>query len=178
MRFSQEVSEDYQLTFLERADSTYVGTHHGHPYVAPFSGNIVDLCPVGALTSSAYRFRARPWDIENGGSVCTLCPSQCNVTFSVRDDAHVLRVFGRDNAEVDDGWLCDRGRYGFQAIHAGERITRSSRTVSSTLHCDGQYVQIVPAPSMSHGRARKRYAVEVSAPTGHSSTMLPLNGAT
>jgi NADH-quinone oxidoreductase subunit G len=123
VRFSQEVSEDYQLTFLERADSTYVGTHQGHPYVAPFSGNIVDLCPVGALTSSAYRFRARPWDIENAGSICTICPSQCNVTFSVRDDAKVLRVFARDNAEVDDGWLCDRGRYGFQAIHSPERIT-------------------------------------------------------
>ncbi|MBA3422814.1 MAG: (2Fe-2S)-binding protein, partial [Thermoleophilaceae bacterium] len=124
VRFSQEISEDYQLVFLERADSTYVGTHHGHPYVAPFSGNIVDLCPVGALTSNAYRFRARPWDVENGGSVCTLCPSQCNVTFTVRDDAKVLRVFPRDNAEVDDGWLCDRGRFGFQAIHAPERITR------------------------------------------------------
>ncbi|HLL87459.1 MAG TPA: NADH-quinone oxidoreductase subunit NuoG [Thermoleophilaceae bacterium] len=124
VRFSQEVAEDYQLVFLERADHTYVGTHHGHPYVAPFSGNIVDLCPVGALTSSAYRFRARPWDIENGGSICTICPSQCNVTFSVRDDSKVLRVFARDNAKVDDGWLCDRGRFGFQAVHAPERITR------------------------------------------------------
>jgi len=124
VRFSQEIAEDYQLVFLERADSTFVGTHDGHPYVAPFSGNIVDLCPVGALTSNAYRFRARPWDVENGGSVCTLCPSQCNVTFTVRDDAKVLRVFARDNAEVDDGWLCDRGRFGFQAIHSPERITR------------------------------------------------------
>ena len=124
VRFSQEVAEDYQLVFLERADHTYVGTHHGHPYVAPFSGNIVDLCPVGALTSSAYRFRARPWDIENAGTVCTICPSQCNVTFSVRDDAKVLRVYARDNVEVDDGWLCDKGRYGFQTIHAPERITR------------------------------------------------------
>ena len=58
------------------------------------------------------------------------------------------------------------------------RITRSSRTVSSTLHWAGQYVQTVPAPSMSHGRARKRYAVDVSAPTGQSSMMLPLNGPT
>ena len=124
VRFSQEIAEDYQLVFLERADSTYVGTHQGHPYVAPFAGNIIDLCPVGALTSNAYRFRARPWDVENGGSVCTLCPSQCNVTFTVRDDAKVLRVFPRDNAEVDDGWLCDRGRFGFQAVHAPERITR------------------------------------------------------
>ena len=65
-----------------------------HPYVAPFSGNIIELCPVGALTSTAYRFRARPWDIEDAGSICTLCPSQCNVEFTVRDDTKVLRVHG------------------------------------------------------------------------------------
>ncbi|MFZ0380031.1 MAG: 2Fe-2S iron-sulfur cluster-binding protein, partial [Solirubrobacteraceae bacterium] len=80
VRFSQEISEDYQLIFTERAAHTFVGTYDGHPYVAPFSGNIVELCPVGALTSRPYRFRARPWDIEGAGSVCTLCPAQCNVT--------------------------------------------------------------------------------------------------
>jgi NADH-quinone oxidoreductase subunit G len=123
VRFSQEVSEDYQLVFVERADHTYVGTHDGHPYVAPFSGNIIDLCPVGALTSTAYRFRARPWDfVEDGGSVCTLCPSQCNVKFTVRDDEKVVRVRARDNHEVDDGWLCDKGRFGYQAIHSPERV--------------------------------------------------------
>jgi NADH-quinone oxidoreductase subunit G len=123
VRFSQEVAEDYQLVFLERGDHTFVGTHDGRPYVAPFSGNIIELCPVGALTSMAYRFRARPWDVEEAGSVCTLCPSQCNVKFTVRDDARVVRVLARDNAEVDDGWLCDKGRFGYQAIHAPERIT-------------------------------------------------------
>ena len=123
VRFSQEVAEDYQLVFLERGDHTFVGTHDGRPYVAPFSGNIIELCPVGALTSTAYRFRARPWDIEDSGSVCTLCPSQCNVKFTIRDDMRVVRVLARDNEEVDDGWLCDKGRFGYQAIHAGERIT-------------------------------------------------------
>jgi NADH-quinone oxidoreductase subunit G len=124
VRFSQEIAEDFQLVFLERADHTYVGTHDGRPYVAPFSGNIVELCPVGALTSTAYRFRARPWDIENAGSVCTLCPSQCNVQFTVRDDLKVLRVMARDNEEVDDGWLCDKGRFGYQIVNAPERITQ------------------------------------------------------
>jgi NADH-quinone oxidoreductase subunit G len=124
VRFSQEISEDFQLVFLERADHTYVGTHDGRPYVGPFSGNIVELCPVGALTSTAYRFRARPWDIENAGSVCTLCPSQCNVQFTVRDDLKVLRVMARDNEEVDDGWLCDKGRFGYQIVNAPERITQ------------------------------------------------------
>ncbi|HEY2604017.1 MAG TPA: molybdopterin-dependent oxidoreductase, partial [Thermoleophilaceae bacterium] len=123
VRFSQEIAEDYQLVFLERGDHTFVGTHDGHPYVAPFSGNIIELCPVGALTSTAYRFRARPWDIEDAGSVCLLCPSQCNVTFTTRDDTKVMRVLARDHSEVDDGWLCDKGRFGYQAIHSADRIT-------------------------------------------------------
>ncbi|MEA2248042.1 MAG: NADH-quinone oxidoreductase subunit, partial [Solirubrobacteraceae bacterium] len=123
VRFSQEVSEDYQLVLQERGAHSYVATFDGHPYVAPFSGNIVELCPVGALTSQPYRFRARPWDIEGAGSVCTLCPSQCNVQFTVRDE-RVLRVMGRENTEVDDGWLCDKGRFAYQAVHVDERITQ------------------------------------------------------
>jgi NADH-quinone oxidoreductase subunit G len=123
VRFSQEVAEDYQLVFAERGAHTFVSTHDGHPYVAPFSGNIIELCPVGALTSQPYRFRARPWDIENAGGICTLCPSQCNVHFTVRDEK-VLRVLARDHPLVDDGWLCDKGRFAYQAIHVDERITQ------------------------------------------------------
>jgi NADH-quinone oxidoreductase subunit G len=122
VRFSQEVAEDYQLVLLERGAHSYVATFDGHPYVAPFSGNIVELCPVGALTSRPYRFRARPWDIEDAGSVCTLCPAQCNVTLTVRDE-RALRVLARENDEVDDGWLCDKGRFAYQSFHVDERIT-------------------------------------------------------
>ena len=126
VRFSQEIAEDYQLIFTERASHTFVGTHDGHPYVAPFSGNIIELCPVGALTSRPYRFRARPWDVEDAGGICTLCPSQCNVQFTVRDEK-VMRVLARDangHPGVDDGWLCDKGRFAYQAIHVDERITQ------------------------------------------------------
>jgi NADH-quinone oxidoreductase subunit G len=121
VRFSQEVAEDEQLQLLERGDRTFVGTFDDRPYVAPFHGNITDLCPVGALTNYTYRFRARPWDIEQAGSVCTLCPSQCNVSFTVRDE-RVKRVIARDNPDVDDGWLCDRGRYGFEMFDAEQRV--------------------------------------------------------
>jgi NADH-quinone oxidoreductase subunit G len=122
VRFSQEIAEDWQLIFTERGADTFVGTHDGHPYVAPFSGNIIELCPVGALTSQPYRFRARPWDIEGAGGICTLCPSQCNVEFTVRDEK-VVRVLAREHPSVDDGWLCDKGRFAYQAIHVDERIT-------------------------------------------------------
>jgi NADH-quinone oxidoreductase subunit G len=122
VRFSQEISEDSQLQLLDRGDRTYVGTFDDRPYVSPFHGNITDLCPVGALTNYTYRFRARPWDIEQAGSVCTLCPSQCNVSFTVRDEK-VKRVISRENPGVDDGWICDRGRYGFEMFGADERVT-------------------------------------------------------
>jgi NADH-quinone oxidoreductase subunit G len=128
-RFSQEISEDHQLVLLERGAHSYISTFDGHPYVAPFSGNIVELCPVGALTSRPYRFRARPWDIEDAGSVCTLCPAQCNVTLTVRDE-RVLRVLARDHPEVDDGWLCDAGRFAYPAL-GGDR---SRETLASGSH--------------------------------------------
>jgi NADH-quinone oxidoreductase subunit G len=121
VRFSQEISEDYQLVLSERGTHSFVGTFDGHPYVAPFSGNIIELCPVGALTSTAYRFRARPWDIEGSGTICTYCPAQCNVELTVRDD-RVMRVLARDHEEVDDGWLCDKGRFAYQSTHVDERI--------------------------------------------------------
>ena len=129
VRFSQEISEDSQLQLLDRGDRTYVGTFDDRPYVSPFQGNITDLCPVGALTNYTYRFRARPWDIEQAGSVCTLCPSQCNVSFTVRDEK-VKRVIVRDNPGVDDGWICDRGRYGFEMFGrrgAGHRAAHQRR---------------------------------------------------
>jgi NADH-quinone oxidoreductase subunit G len=123
VRFSQEVSEDYQLILSERGAHSFVSTFDGHPYVGPFSGNIIELCPVGALTSIAYRFRARPWDIEGAGTICTFCPSQCNVELTVRDD-RVMRVMARDHAEVDDGWLCDKGRFAYQHVHVDDRIVQ------------------------------------------------------
>ncbi len=122
VRFSQDVAEDEQLQLLERSSSSYVGTFDERPYIAPFHGNIIELCPVGALTSEAYRFRARPWDIEDSGSICALCPSQCNVKFTVRDE-RIQRVLARDNEQVDSGWLCDKGRFGFDMVSSGDRLT-------------------------------------------------------
>ncbi|MBE2318558.1 NADH-quinone oxidoreductase subunit NuoG [Solirubrobacter sp. CPCC 204708] len=133
VRYSQEVAEDYQLVLQQRGAASYVSTFDGHPYVAPFSGNIIELCPVGALTSRAYRFRARPWDIEGAGTVCAGCTAQCNVELTVRDE-RVLRVLSRDHSEVDDGWLCDKGRFSYQAVHAEERITQPLVREGAELH--------------------------------------------
>ena len=148
VRFSQEISEDHQLVLLERGAHSYVSTFDGHPYVAPFSGNIVEICPVGALTSRPYRFRARPWDIEDAGSVCTLCPAQCNVTLTVRDE-RVLRVQAREHPEVDDGWLCDRGRFAYPALGGvpqagGASPIAAEERVLEPLVRDGGELRAVP----------------------------------
>ena len=132
VRFSQEISEDYQLVLQERGADTYVATFDGHPYVAPFSGNIIELCPVGALTSQPYRFRARPWDIEGSGSLCTLCPRSATSTFTVRDE-RVLRVLARDHDEVDDGWLCDK-----RALRLPGRSTSTSASPQPLLRDGGE----------------------------------------
>ncbi len=137
VRFSQEVSEDYQLVLLERGAHSFVSTFDGHPYVAPFSGNIVELCPVGALTSRAYRFRARPWDVEDAGSVCTLCPAQCNVTLTVRDE-RVMRVLARDHPEVDDGWLCDAGRFAYPPPGGAAAPGRAPRVTEPLIRDGGE----------------------------------------
>jgi NADH-quinone oxidoreductase subunit G len=136
VRFSQEISEDYQLVLLERGAHSFVSTFDGHPYVAPFSGNIIELCPVGALTSRSYRFRARPWDIEDAGSVCTLCPAQCNVSLTVRDE-RVMRVLSRQHDDVDDGWLCDRGRFAYPTLAEGSHGVHIGMRVSEPLLRDG-----------------------------------------
>jgi NADH-quinone oxidoreductase subunit G len=132
VRFSQEIAEDSQLVLDDRGADSFVTTFDGHPYVAPFSGNIVELCPVGALTSRPYRFRARPWDVEDAGSICTMCPSQCNVAVTVRDE-RALRVLSRENEDVDDGWLCDKGRFAYQSIHVDERFTEPLLRDAGTL---------------------------------------------
>ena len=81
---------------------------------------------MGALTSQPYRFRARPWDIEGAGSVCTLCPAQCNVDLHRPRRPRAARARRATTHEVDDGWLCDKGRFAYQAIHVDERITAAA----------------------------------------------------
>ena len=123
VRFSQDVAEDGQLTFQERGDHTEIATFSGDPYEGRFTGNTIDLCPVGALTSTPYRFVSRPWDIKNAPSVCAGCSMGCNLEITERDN-EVKRLTGRPdpNMAVEEGWICDRGRWGYPAIRSAGRI--------------------------------------------------------
>jgi len=122
VRFCAEIAEDRSIVLLDRGDHTVVGTFEGEPYVSQFSGNVVELCPVGALTSRKQRFNFRPWELQNRPSVCPHCPMGCNINVSVRKNDEVIRFLSRDNPEIDNSWLCDRGRFNFEFINDAQRL--------------------------------------------------------
>ena len=120
-RFSESVAEDGQLVAVERGSASMIATFGDEPYAAPFSGNVIELCPVGALTSTKYRFEARPWEIQNAPTVCGLCPVGCNISATTRE-GKVKRILSRNHPEIDEGWLCDKGRFAYSHLQAGDRI--------------------------------------------------------
>jgi NADH-quinone oxidoreductase subunit G len=111
VRFHQEIPGDEALAAVQRGAETEIATLSGEPYNSIFAGNTIELCPVGALTSRQYRFKARPWDLVRTPSICNGCAVGCNVEVHSRTET-VLRLVSRDNPAVDDGWICDRGRFG------------------------------------------------------------------
>jgi len=121
-RFSEQVAEDGQLVAINRGAQSVIATFEDEPYVGHFSGNVTELCPVGALTSTQYRFEARPWEIQNVPTVCGLCPVGCNTTATTRE-GKVKRILSRNHPEVDEGWLCDKGRFAYAHLDARDRIT-------------------------------------------------------
>ena len=121
-RFSEDVAEDGLLIARNRGAYSEIATFEDEPYRAPFSGNVIELCPVGALTSTLYRFDARPWDIQNVPTVCTGCPVGCNVSATIRE-GKVKRVLSRNHPEIDRGWLCDKGRFTYPHLRASDRVT-------------------------------------------------------
>jgi NADH dehydrogenase/NADH:ubiquinone oxidoreductase subunit G len=129
-RFSESVAEDGQLVAINRGSQSMIATFEDEPYRAHFSGNVVELCPVGALTSTQYRFEARPWEIQNVPTVCGLCPVGCNISVTTRE-GKVKRILSRNHPEVDEGWLCDKGRFAFAHLRADDRISEPLRRSGS-----------------------------------------------
>jgi NADH-quinone oxidoreductase subunit G len=120
-RFSEEVSEDAQLVARNRGAMSVITTFEDEPYAGPFTGNVTELCPVGALLPTPYRFEGRPWDITNVPSVCGMCPVGCNINVTIRE-GKVKRILSRNHPEVDEGWICDKGRFTFSHLRADDRI--------------------------------------------------------
>jgi len=135
-RFGDVVSGDHALEFQERGFKTEVGTPDGGPAESKFIGNTIMICPVGALTSQVYRFRARPWDNQPTKTTCTLCPVGCSEILDSRD-GEIMRTRSCENSKVNDIWLCDKGWFGYEFIDHPDRlkqplIRRNGKLVPAT----------------------------------------------
>jgi NADH-quinone oxidoreductase subunit G len=120
-RFSESVSEDGQLVTKNRGAMSIITTFDDEPYSGPFTGNVTELCPVGALLPTQYRHKARPWEITAVPTVCGMCPVGCNTWVDMRE-GKALRVRSRNHFEIDEGWLCDKGRFGFTHLRSPDRV--------------------------------------------------------
>jgi NADH-quinone oxidoreductase subunit G len=114
-RFSEEISGERELALIERGKETMIGTFNNEPATSEYQGNWTEICPVGALTSRQYRFVSRPWDLDRTASICPGCSMGCNIHLDARSN-RVGRFQSRENLAVDDGWLCDFGRYSFPSF--------------------------------------------------------------
>ncbi len=120
-RFSEEIAGDAFIALNERGALQQVGIYEKDPFESYFSGNTVQICPVGALTGSAYRFRSRPFDLVSTPSVCEHCSSGCSLRTDVRRNKTLRRLAG-DDSNVNEEWNCDKGRWAFQYTMAKDRI--------------------------------------------------------
>ncbi|MFY9932585.1 MAG: NADH-quinone oxidoreductase subunit NuoG, partial [Streptosporangiaceae bacterium] len=122
VRTSEEIAGDVFIDFIERGPSQMIATAEGKPFNSYFSGNTVQVCPVGALTGAAYRFRARPFDLVSVPSVCEHCASGCRLRTDVRRGRVQRRLAGEDPA-VNEEWNCDKGRWAFTYATQPDRLT-------------------------------------------------------
>ena len=120
-RFCDQISGDRFIELFARGAAEQVSIAPGEDFRSPFSGNTVQICPVGALTSTPYRFAARPFDLSTVDTVCPHCSAGCNIKLDMRR-GEVVRQLARDNVDVNDAWLCDKGRYAFRFPDAPDRI--------------------------------------------------------
>ena len=121
-RFSNQIAGDPMIEMLERGVLQQIGTGEGDPFESYFSGNTIQICPVGALTSAAYRFRSRPFDLVSSPSVCEHCAGGC-ATRTDHRRGKVMRRLAADDPEVNEEWLCDKGRFGFRYAQRPDRFT-------------------------------------------------------
>jgi NADH-quinone oxidoreductase subunit G len=144
-RFAEEVAGEAQIDFAGRGERVEVSTFPGDPFSSYFSGNTVQICPVGALTATPYRFTARPWDLDQVESTCTTCALGCRV--AVQSSANRLtRLLGIDTDPVNQGWLCDKGRFVFESVNGGGEMAGHPAPV----------VDLIAAEQLTDGMGTRR----------------------
>ena len=120
-RYYDEVAWEQELTTDERGVQSFITSQFDRPLQSIFSGNIIDLCPVGALTSRVWRFESRPWDMSHSETICSRCSVGCSVTQWQRR-GQLVRVTSRENDDIDEGWICDRGRFDYTDVNDPSRV--------------------------------------------------------
>ena len=128
-RYSDIIEQESALVMLNRGFNNEVGTFNNEPYDTKYSGNVIDICPVGALTNTQFRFKARTWDLDNSATLCAHCGCNCNMTLGSRTNK-LMRIETRPNDLVDDGWVCDKARFGYSFIESDQRIVEATTLVN------------------------------------------------
>jgi NADH-quinone oxidoreductase subunit G len=157
-RFADEVAGDPLISFVERGAEMQVLTFPDEPFASYFSGNTVQICPVGALLASPYRFRARPWDLSSVETTCQLCSVGCRQALQSSSNT-LVRALGVDSEAVNQGWLCDKGRFGFDFVHGEGRWTEP------LVRRDGELRPTTWPEALDAAAAGLRQAVERGGPS-------------
>jgi NADH-quinone oxidoreductase subunit G len=121
VRYQDELADDPVLGFDDRGRNWMIISKSDPPFDSKFSGNTTDICPVGALTTADFRFRARVWEVTSVPTVCTLCPVGCNLSLDMRH-GKLMRAMPRENSAVNDIWICDKGRFGQRYLEHEDRL--------------------------------------------------------
>jgi len=150
-RFTDEISGERELALIKRGVSTFIGTFNDEPAQSAYQGNWTEICPVGALTSRQYRFISRPWDLDRTPSVCPGCAMGCNIQVDTRHNK-IGRFQSRENLAVDDGWLCDQGRYSFPQFQRDQDLGTPS------IRRDGRLVPVSYDDAIAEAAARLKRA--------------------
>jgi NADH-quinone oxidoreductase chain G len=127
-RYSEIIEQESALVMLNRGFNNEVGTFNNEPYDTKYSGNVIDICPVGALTNTEFRFKARTWDLSNSETLCAHCGCNCNMTLGSRTNKF-MRIETRPNDLVDDGWICDKARFGYGFIESDNRLIEATNLI-------------------------------------------------
>jgi NADH-quinone oxidoreductase subunit G len=154
VRYYDEITGEKELVLQQRGVHTAIATFDEQPLRSDFQGNLPEVCPVGALTHRQYRFKARPWDLQRTRSVCPECSYGCNVNIDSRD-YEVKRFASHDNPNVDDMWLCDRGRYSATAWNDTTRVRRAV-----IRHKSGDTREVQPAEAISSAATQLKRIVD------------------
>jgi NADH-quinone oxidoreductase subunit G len=156
-RFADEVAGDPLIDFVDRGDRTQVLNFAEQPFDSYFSGNTVQICPVGALTAAQYRFKARPWDLSTAETSCTACAVHCRGAVQSSSN-RIVRLLGVDLEPVNHGWLCDKGRYGIEWVHSDARV------VEPYVRSDGELQEVSWPEALDAAAKEIERAVELHGP--------------